>query len=254
MKALLINAVYRLLSFVLFTIVWISSTLRWIWRSFSLSPVAFTSFSPARVKRYTQRWTKTPNHLCIAVADEPVVYEPIARLVMWAIAAGVKHISIWDNQGLCTASAGLLQKYLEKAHVSYFGAQCDDYPLKFDQCSPGDRLSASTEKQANETPDHIHVHLCDDSHGRGAIVSAVGLATKTKANVTQEWLDKALTRNMPEIDLVLMFSRQSMVYGLLPWHLRVAEILFCGSHQKATAKTFVAALDSFANCEQRYGK
>lgn len=211
-------------------------------RNLATAHLAFSGLSEAQVKARARKWPKVPHHLCLAITDSAVTYDPVARLVMWAIAAGVKEITIWDNQGMCKASASLLQRYLEKAHVAYFGSSSDNYPLSFD----------AAEAQSKEGA--VKIHLCDDEEGRPAIVNAIHTVVAQGKELTQEWLDNQLTQRVSEFDLVMLFSQHKLLHALLPWHLRVAEIHFCGSHRNISARTFVRSFGAFANCEQRFGQ
>ena len=69
-------------------------------RNLATAHLAFSGLSEAQVKARARKWPKVPHHLCLAITDSAVTYDPVARLVMWAIAAGVKEITIWDNQGM----------------------------------------------------------------------------------------------------------------------------------------------------------
>ena len=91
---------------------------------------------------------------------------------------------------MCKASASLLQRYLEKAHVAYFGSSSDNYPLSFD----------AAEAQSKEGA--VKIHLCDDEEGRPAIVNAIHTVVAQGKELTQEWLDNQLTRKIFAIFLV----------------------------------------------------
>ncbi|EGD75588.1 hypothetical protein PTSG_06657 [Salpingoeca rosetta] len=258
---------YGMLHAVLCFVLWLSTTLQGLWRSVRelyMLPLAFSGLSVRQIQQRARRWQKIPAHICLAVTDGPVTYEPLARLVMWCMASGVKHITIWDNQGLCKGSSSLLRQYLQKAHVAYFGSSCASHPLVFDEAI----LAASQKRPcASTTPEEegckgadvqsgtgTRIHFCDDDEGRPAIVKAVQEAARLQRNVDVAWLDAKLTATVPELDLVLMFSREPVLHGLLPWHMRVAEILFCGPHRHVTARTFIRAMNSFSRCEQRFGR
>eukprot|EP01147_Barroeca_monosierra_P006323 gene6323-7484_t len=226
----------RLVYYVLLLILHLSQTCRRFFdclSSASLYSLFSSRLSSDKVKQYAQHWKKVPNHVCIAIADVPVIFEPVAQLVVWCTAAGVKDITIWDNQGLCKASAHLLQEYIAKTHANYFKAASAQYPIRFSNNIDDDRNSLKTVPQQTTPGKNIPalsssgvtIHICNDADGRSAIVKAVTLANQQRTAIDRTWLNSTLTSSIPEIDLALVFSKSRLLFGLLPWHLRVAEIM-----------------------------
>uniref|UniRef100_A0A1B6D570 ditrans,polycis-polyprenyl diphosphate synthase [(2E,6E)-farnesyldiphosphate specific] n=1 Tax=Clastoptera arizonana TaxID=38151 RepID=A0A1B6D570_9HEMI len=59
---------------------------------------------------------------------------------------------------------------------------------------------------------------------------------------------------IPDPDLVIVFSNINCTFGFLPWHLRVTEIQRVTTHHNLNIDTFMEALHSYSDREQRFGK
>lgn len=64
----------------------------------ALAPQALASHARLRQQLLPTRG-KIPHHLCLVVTEDRVHPRDVARATVWAMAAGVRHISLWDRQG-----------------------------------------------------------------------------------------------------------------------------------------------------------
>ncbi|KAI5935672.1 Dehydrodolichyl diphosphate synthase complex subunit NUS1 [Manis javanica] len=78
---------------------------------------------------------------------------------------------------------------------------------------------------------------------------------KRSTDLDVAMLDSLISSNgFPDPDLVLKFGAVDSTLSLLPWHIRLTEIVSLPSHLNISYEAFFSALRQYAACEQRLGK
>jgi len=70
----------------------------WPWLRRRVTPCTLGSRGELE-RRLLAAGGKLPHHLCLVVAEARVSPEDIARIAVWGMAAGIRHVSVWDRQG-----------------------------------------------------------------------------------------------------------------------------------------------------------
>ena len=66
----------------------------------SLTNLGLQAADAASVEARVRKLSKMPQHICISVLESRMSYDDLAHLVVWAIAADIKFITLWDAKGL----------------------------------------------------------------------------------------------------------------------------------------------------------
>lgn len=86
-----------------------------------------------------------------------------------------------------------------------------------------------------------------------SFAEAVSSGTASSAGLTPDEFSGLLATGTSP-DLVLKFGTDDFLHGLLPWQIRVSEILKIRTHKHILLRTFIASFRQFGACNRRYGK
>lgn len=116
----------------------------------------------------------------------------------------------------------------------------------------------------NGTNHKITVNIFSVDDGKRKIVSLVkDMCSENKVtkfdpeSFNVEYVDKRISEqypNMPEPNLAIYCGELCSADGFLPWHIRLTEFLSLGSHRSVKLEKFVQLLQTYATCQQRFGK
>ncbi|XP_076128715.1 dehydrodolichyl diphosphate synthase complex subunit nus1 [Alosa pseudoharengus] len=199
---------------------------------------------------------KLPLHVGLLIAEEEPRYSDIANLVVWCMAVGISYVSVYDNQGVFRRNNSRLMEEILKQQQEQLGADGSKYSVEF--------LSNGSDKQDHQVLScQAVVKVLSPEDGRQGIVEAaqklcraVEQRERAAKDIDVTLLDSLLreSRNIPDPDLVLKFGAVQSTLGYLPWHIRLSEFISLPTHANISYEDLLGALQSFASCEQRFGK
>eukprot|EP00039_Didymoeca_costata_P029969 m.27305 g.27305 ORF g.27305 m.27305 type:complete len:259 (-) comp7883_c0_seq1:117-893(-) len=204
---------------------------------------------------------KVPKHLCFAVVED-VSKDDVAKLIAWAMMAGIPEISVWDAEGELQRNAKELKLAIQREY------------RKTNATVPSILLCIPNVLYEEGTGFRINLWLQDN--GRTDIVNVCApihhylfllpysllQGCKLYCQKDEKRLDPLDPEKFSEFlavksltpDLVLKCGSIESMCGFMPWQLRVAEFGFIQSHKGVKLDTFLTCLHKYGNCSRRFGK
>ncbi|KAF9950838.1 hypothetical protein BGZ72_007575 [Mortierella alpina] len=252
-----------------------------------LFPVAPELVRILRQEIQLENMAKLPKHLAVILPagnnsserEEDKWAGQVAHLAQWAVACGIKCLSIMRTDPLHPELVVLLQERITDTIADFYAEEkvvpvalvrtlC---PLKDEQCTLGplNYQGGSPETTADQ-PRRLHggrvfdldvvVLSKQDGHDRLAeCVQTLGesaLQNKIKSeDITMEFMDKELSYELSEPELLIIFKNDLDLSSYPPWHIRLTEIFHHPDQAIIPQYTmFLQALHWYAKCDQRFGK
>lgn len=116
----------------------------------------------------------------------------------------------------------------------------------------------------NGTSRKITVNIFSSDDGKQRVVSltrdmcSVDRVTNVDPDsVSVESFDRRLSDLyplMPEPNIAIYCGKSCCPDGFLPWHIRLTEFFSLGSDHSVRLEKYVQLLETYARCEQRFGK
>ncbi|GAB6033382.1 ditrans,polycis-polyprenyl diphosphate synthase [Chamberlinius hualienensis] len=202
-------------------------------------------------------FTKLPEHVVLLLGEDGLSFPDITNIIKWCMTAGIRHISVYDHEGVVKKSINSLVDMLESNRKNGPG---DD---KIHYCVRDYRNISNSSTSNGDEKNTCFVNVLSNVDGRGGIVrSAVDIAH----NLTQKSLEASSIKLLdlenklineelcPYPNLLFGYGKIRSTIGFLPWHLHLTEILSFETHHQFSLELFIQSLSKYSNCEQRLGK
>ncbi|OQR71657.1 nogo-B receptor-like [Tropilaelaps mercedesae] len=212
-----------------------------------------TFFFSAGNTRSLKGLPKRPAHLAMVIADPPVRFTDLSKILAWCHEAGIYYVTLYDFDGLIKSApnqlleaAGPLARGKFKIELHFFSHE------RHNEMASRNNVSGV-----------LHVHLAASEDGRGALVEAARTLHRTRATgVTISNLDRllrgkfhhGLRTDWPEPDLLIRCGGVHSHLGFLPWALRLTEFADLYSHKYLLPSEFQDLLWKFAKIDRRFGR
>ncbi|KJE93612.1 hypothetical protein CAOG_04373 [Capsaspora owczarzaki ATCC 30864] len=179
--------------------------------------------------------------------------EQLADAAAWAIGAGARYVSVFDDGGILKSHEMELSAALRRTVAE---------DLNAGELAVSIQIS-STDSDAALAKDRPVVYILSPMDGRTPIVDvALHLAKSVQSKKLQlSEIDvprfTSLMQDMiplPEPELLFQIGRTHSLVGYLPWHIRVTEIFHIRDLEYWNYAMFIHLLHLYSKCEQRYGK
>lgn len=186
-----------------------------------------------------------------------------SELVCWTVSAGIKHLILYDYDGVLKNNVQDFRKEIRAKLGKYFGpSNVPKYAIRIPHLNKiyfndeDDSTSDGKNKVA------IEISLLSNRDGRETIVDL----TKTMAdlcaanelklsNITMKLVDKELTHLVgPEPDLLLYFGPALDLQGFPPWHIRLTELHWEEDNDDVVYSVFIRGLQKYSACKINVGK
>uniref|UniRef100_A0A1B6D8L5 ditrans,polycis-polyprenyl diphosphate synthase [(2E,6E)-farnesyldiphosphate specific] n=1 Tax=Clastoptera arizonana TaxID=38151 RepID=A0A1B6D8L5_9HEMI len=196
--------------------------------------------------------SKIPQHLAVIVGSEQISYLDFTKLILWCLNAEIPHISFYSS--LNEISCHLLYK-----------AVCVQSKDNLLRIKWGESFSDDIKKLAKKGINGykwqpaLQVNVFNSSSGIDCLLKVTRNLCKShskssKIDISDVNKEMKAILCIPDPDLVIVFSNINCTFGFLPWHLRVTEIQRVTTHHNLNIDTFMEALHSYSDREQRFGK
>ena len=156
--------------------------------------------------------------------------------------------SVWDPRGELQDNCSELREAIATEQRKLPRDVAAKPPLRL--CIPG---------RLHETEPGFRLNVLRLSDGRQDITTAaksfsqaVSSGTANCADLTPDEFSSWLGVGSSP-DLVLKFGTDDFLHGLLPWQIRVSEILKIRTHKHILLRTFLNSLKQFGECSRRFG-
>lgn len=239
-------------------------TYRYLWTIFSRA----VDFSVVTSEYSSCQLSKVPLHLGVIVGEDHISLSDISNLILWCICFGIRHISIYDLNGILKENREHLyecvaqkkNQFLKKSHTNCqitFNCNSTQYMLGT-QAINGHKVQS------------IYIDLISREDGKSKIVQAARNACLHDSRVLSYFHASEFdvfikgSQKLHDPDLLISFgpisscstsvTTVSSLMGYLPWHVRLSEILSLPTHHGVQFTEFLDVLKRYNQCEQRLGK
>ena len=184
---------------------------------------------------------KRPEHLGVIVVEQDICWQTLADIILWSMAYGIHHVSLYDRTGRVRAGAeSQLRPRLERRRQELFGGTPATVTFLADG---GDEAGSSANGSAaggdgDREPYRVAVALLWEPDGVGDMVAAARrLCTEVAAGARQaDSIDRHMfgdqlraARRWPDPALALKLGPVRALLGYLPWQLRLTRGTGCPS-------------------------
>ncbi|EEC00558.1 dehydrodolichyl diphosphate synthase complex subunit Nus1 [Ixodes scapularis] len=226
-----------------------------VYSNSKLDPAKFAC-SPSSVHRSLHSFCKVPKHVAVVIGESLVSYRDVANLVVWCLFARIPHVTLYDVEGVMKKNWSELYKEVLRSQKKHFGS-CDTSKVVLYV-----EGKETTEKNGrNGYTHHVHVRLASNEDGRPLFAKfARKLCQEVKegrlspSDIVPDLIQKQVSGDWPDPDILLRFGKAHSVFGYQPWQLRLTEIISLPTHHNLRLSEFLGALRTYDNREQRFGK
>lgn len=231
--------------------------------------------TPQLIEQDVKPLKKLPKHLGAILEDKPSytvggglkgLLNDASEIVCWSICAEIKHISLFDYNGLLTKNVQEFRKKVHSQLAKYYGPQnipkfTVNVPHLQEKYNDIDDLEESSGNKEEKKP-VIEIFLLSASDGRKTIVELLKTLSDLKDN--KEIQDSDFTMDLlnnqlldlvgPEPDLILCFGPRLDLTGYPPWHIRLAEMHWEADNNEVQYAVFIRGLRNYSNAKMNVGK
>ncbi|CAI4911126.1 CFC_HP_G0082920.mRNA.1.CDS.1 [Saccharomyces cerevisiae] len=240
------------------------------------------AYTPQLIRQDVIPLKKIPKRLAAILEVKPVgdvgggvtgLLNDASEIVCWTVSAGIKHLTLYDYDGILQRNVPELRMEIHSNLAKYFGpAHVPNYAVKIPHSNKIfynlDGIETETdvgnEIEANQEKDKIaiEISLLSNRDGRETIVDL----TKTMAelcavnelsvsDITMDLVDSELKQLVgPEPDLLLYFGPSLDLQGFPPWHIRLTEFYWEKDNNEVIYSVFIRGLRQYAGCKVNVGK
>ncbi|GMN36467.1 hypothetical protein TIFTF001_006046 [Ficus carica] len=199
-------------------------------------------------KEYKAFNSSKVKYLAIVVdSEEAYLTSRIVKLVSWLEALGVKHICLYDAEGVMKKSKEAIVEKLNKVTI----------------------LEGAAEKDKLVSQNSMTLEFASFSDGKEAVAKAANLLLGTYMKLaelggdqeekifTEPYMAEALKAtgcNVIEPDLMLVYGPVRCHHGFPAWRIRYTEIVHMGSLAEMKYGSLIKVIYEFTMVRQNYGK
>ncbi|KAL6940453.1 hypothetical protein ACO0QE_004354 [Hanseniaspora vineae] len=247
--------------------------------------------TPQLIRRDVNSLSKIPKNLAAILEYKPEedvgggilgLMDGSSDLVAWSLSSGIKHLVLYDYNGVLKKDVDMLRYTIYNKLAKYFGpnnvpkfairiprtdsiyyntaeleAEDEGYGDSADNTGDNSSAKSNTNKKVS-----IEITLLSNVDGRETVVEL----TRTMAelcykkeldikDVTMDLVDKELIQLVGnEPDLLLYFGPNLDLQGYPPWHIRLTEFYWEPDNDEVTYSVFIRGLKKYATCKINVGK
>ncbi|KAL6937749.1 hypothetical protein ACO0RG_004271 [Hanseniaspora osmophila] len=246
--------------------------------------------TPQLIRRDVNSLSKIPKNLAAILeykSEEDVgggvlgLMDGSSDLVAWSLSSGIKHLVLYDYNGILKKDVDMLRYTIYNKLAKYFGPNnVPKYAIRIPRTDSIYYNTAEQEVEEEKFVDNadnntnfktetnnnkkvsIEITLLSNVDGRETVVEL----TRTMAelcykkeldikDVTMELVDKELIQLVGnEPDLLLYFGPNLDLQGYPPWHIRLTEFYWEPDNDEVTYSVFIRGLKKYATCKINVGK
>lgn len=235
------------------------------------------SNSPQLIRNDVSSLTKLPKRLAAIVdykSEEEIgggvlgLMENSSDIVAWSLSAGIKHLSLYDHDGLLKNDVALLRKIIYNKLCKYFGpAKVPKFAIRIPHSNqifynlPPSPIAVENNENTDKKIS-IEIILLSKVDGRETIVDLTKTIAElckqgeiSEEDITMDLVDKELQQLVgEEPDLLLYFGPNLDLQGFPPWHLRLTELFWEHDNNSVSYNVFIRGLKEYAGCKVNVGK
>ena len=226
--------------------------------------------TPQLIRQDVIKLNKIPSRLAVILEVKPIgdvggglkgLLNDASELVCWTISAGVKHLSLYDYDGILQKNTDELRNAVFEHLSIYYGP--DNVPNFAVRIPHFNKVFYNKKGHGDDKGKvAIEVSLLSNRDGRETIVdltrTMADLCSNREMNIndiTVDLIDTELKQLVgSEPDLLLYFGPSLDLQGYPPWHIRLTEFFWEEDNNQVTYSVFIRGLKQYAGCKVNVGK
>ncbi|CAB4253980.1 similar to Saccharomyces cerevisiae YDL193W NUS1 Putative prenyltransferase, required for cell viability [Maudiozyma barnettii] len=228
------------------------------------------SNTPQLIRQDVVKLNKIPSRLAAILEVKPIgdvggglkgILNDASELVSWTISAGVKHLSLYDYDGVLQKNTDELRNAIYEHLSIYYGpANVPNFAIRIPHFN---KVLYNKKGQGDiKSKVAIEVSLLSNRDGRETIVDLTRTMAELCSNkelnvddITVDLVDTELKQLVgQEPDLLLYFGPSLDLQGYPPWHIRLTEFFWEEDNNQVTYSVFIRGLKQYAGCKVNVGK
>ncbi|SMN19897.1 similar to Saccharomyces cerevisiae YDL193W NUS1 Putative prenyltransferase, required for cell viability [Maudiozyma saulgeensis] len=228
------------------------------------------SNTPQLIRQDVVKLNKIPSRLAAILEVKPIgdvggglkgILNDASELVCWTISAGVKHLSLYDYDGVLQKNTDELRNAIYEHLSIYYGpANVPNFAIRIPHFN---KILYNTKVKGDiKSKVAIEVSLLSNRDGRETIVDLTRTMAELCSNkelnvndITVDLVDTELKQLVgQEPDLLLYFGPSLDLQGYPPWHIRLTEFFWEEDNNQVTYSVFIRGLKQYAGCKVNVGK
>lgn len=234
--------------------------------------------TPQLIRKDVGKLQKVPKKVAAILRMKPIgdvgggltgLINDASELVSWTACAGIKHLTLYNDEGLLQKNIALLRQEVHETLCKYYGpSKIPQFVVRIPHSNkvyynvPIDESNECGELGHAEKKMAINILLLSSKDGRDTIVDL----TKTMADlwkakdlelsdITMTLVDKELIQLVgPEPDLILCFGPTLDIHDFPPWHMRLTELYWEPDNDEVTYAVFIRGLKHYSACKMNVGR
>lgn len=264
---------YKSLLVILFTIYGVFRFFQYRYNRLRLSILTIVNNpanTPQLIKQDVKGLKKLPKQLGAILEDKPSytvggglkgLLEEGSEIVCWSVCADIKHVSLYDYNGLLATNVDEFRKAVHHKLAKYYGPQnIPSFTVKVPHLH---KVYEDISKVGDEEKKSvIEISLLSAFDGRKTIVELLKTVSDLKdkkeiqsSDLTMELLNTQLIELVgQEPDLILCFGPRLDLTCYPPWHIRLAEMHWEMDNNEVLYAVFIRGLRNYSSAKMNVGK
>ncbi|CCH58382.1 hypothetical protein TBLA_0A05890 [Henningerozyma blattae CBS 6284] len=241
-----------------------------------LSIVYNPSHTPQLIRQDVNKLSKIPKRLAAILEMKSIgdidggingLLNDGSEVVCWTISAGIKHLILYDYDGVLKKNINLFRQEIHNNLTNYYGPKdlpkyCIKIPhlnkLYYNNVTDDEGLKDEEENKKVS----IEITLLSVRDGRETIVDLT--KTMNELYLHKKLQEKEITMDLinneliqlvgHEPDLLLYFGPSLDLQGFPPWHIRLTEFYWETDNNEVSYLVFIRGLKEYSNCKINLGK
>ncbi|XP_074661641.1 dehydrodolichyl diphosphate synthase complex subunit NUS1-like [Tubulanus polymorphus] len=209
-----------------------------------------------QLKKDAKSLSKLPLHLSFVIIEDKVSFADLASLIVWSMTMDISCVSIFDVQGVCKKNKSLLQHEIHKKQKDIIGSKYtrSQYIISNndEELHNGCRSPCKSNIKLFSLEDGQR-HLGETAR---KLCSMVSKSQFRMNDIVPDTINKLLIEHhgCQDPDLIIRFGKPQVMYGYLPWQIRLSQIQSHPSHLNIDYQSFLNHLQCYSSSHQRFGK
>ncbi|EDO19053.1 hypothetical protein Kpol_2000p17 [Vanderwaltozyma polyspora DSM 70294] len=229
--------------------------------------------TPQLIRQDVLKLSKVPKRLAAILDMKPIgevgggvkgIVNDASEIVCWTVSAGIKHLMLYDFDGVLKTNVQSLRGEIAEKLSLYFGpTDTPNFAIRIPHLNKVYYNGADDENyNAKSEKVIIEISLLSNRDGRETIVDLTRTMSELclshdleLSDITMKLIDTELTQLVGhEPDLLLYFGPALDLQGFPPWHIRLTEFHWEADNDQVSYLVFIRGLQKYSTCKINVGK
>ena len=222
--------------------------------------------TPQLIRQDVLKLSKIPKRLAAILEMKPAgevgggikgLQNDASELVFWTVSAGVKHLMLYDFDGILKKDVDGFRKNITEKLTMYYGpTNVPKFAIRIPHLNKVVYNSDEDKKVV------IEISLLSSRDGKETIVDLTKIMSELCASdelklsdISMNLVDTELTQLVGnEPDLLLYFGPTLDLQGFPPWHIRLTEFYWEEDNDQVSYVVFIRGLQKYSDCKVNVGR